>query len=427
MPQLNPEVGVPTVELVSPETSREELIEIYQEVYRLHRLPGSPPGQPAVTEEVLATIPDCLNRGKEAPKDQALPGPEDSRPSNSGRPHLERDSLVDRSLARMWEVHQKALSVAAALEGEIERLSNMRACPRSRVRSRSWDHWRSREGQKKRRCQVSFVDESAPGQSASPEMPSDKEELEGDEANLEDPPELKPTVASFLQGLPETSGDKGNKVPLEPAVLDLAGWVMWKAKMCDTPDWWRELSAVPGEEDTRKLARQVWASFQIPHWLQELNEEMATLRAPPAPPCLCRQKFMPPPKSIFTSQDIREVPREKTVAYARALQYWAEQNNLPTGGESHLLAEGVQEVREETKWYLTFTNEEVFHEVAVLEVEEEGVSATPSPANAPQTTLMPKPRSQERSPQFIGWKKVLHPSQLVVAAGEMLQPTQTSK
>ena len=78
MPQLNPEVGVPTVELVSPETSREELIEIYQEVYRFHRLPGSPPGEAAVTEEVLAAIPDCLQGGEEAPKDRALPDPKDS-------------------------------------------------------------------------------------------------------------------------------------------------------------------------------------------------------------------------------------------------------------------------------------------------------------------------------------------------------------
>ena len=131
MPQLNPEVGVPTIELVSPEMSSEELIEIYQEVYQLHRLPGSLPGEPAVMEEVLATILDCP-QGEEAPKDQALPDPEDSRPSNSGRPHQEGDSSVDRSLARMWEVHHKALSAATALEGEIERLSSMRAHPRSR-------------------------------------------------------------------------------------------------------------------------------------------------------------------------------------------------------------------------------------------------------------------------------------------------------
>ena len=49
----------------------------------------------------------------------------------------------------MHEVHQKALSAAAALEGEIERLSSMRAHPRSRARLRSRDCQRSREMQKK--------------------------------------------------------------------------------------------------------------------------------------------------------------------------------------------------------------------------------------------------------------------------------------
>ena len=74
---------------------------------------------------------------------------------------------------------------------------------------------------------------------------------------------------------------------------------------------------------------------------------------------------MLPPDSIFASWDIREVPREKVVAYARALQYWVEQNDPPSGGEPHLLAEGILELREEVKWYLTFTNEEVFHGVAI--------------------------------------------------------------
>ena len=60
MTQLNPEVGVPAVELVGLETSREELLEIYLEVYKLNRLPGSQPGEPAIAEEVLAAVPDHL-------------------------------------------------------------------------------------------------------------------------------------------------------------------------------------------------------------------------------------------------------------------------------------------------------------------------------------------------------------------------------
>ena len=35
--QLNPEVGVPAIQLVWLETSREELLDIYLEVYKLHR------------------------------------------------------------------------------------------------------------------------------------------------------------------------------------------------------------------------------------------------------------------------------------------------------------------------------------------------------------------------------------------------------
>ena len=41
--------------------------------------------------------------------------------------------------------------------------------------------------------------------------------------------ELKPAGASFLQGSPETSDNEGKKMPLEPAILDFAEWVPWKA------------------------------------------------------------------------------------------------------------------------------------------------------------------------------------------------------
>ena len=58
MPQLNPEAGVPTIQLVGLEMTREELLEIYLEVYKLHRLPGSPPGEPAILEEVLSSLPN---------------------------------------------------------------------------------------------------------------------------------------------------------------------------------------------------------------------------------------------------------------------------------------------------------------------------------------------------------------------------------
>ena len=58
LPQLNPEAGIPAVQLVGPETTKEELLEVYLEVYKLHRLPGFPPGEPAILEEVLSSLPN---------------------------------------------------------------------------------------------------------------------------------------------------------------------------------------------------------------------------------------------------------------------------------------------------------------------------------------------------------------------------------
>ena len=69
MSQLNPEV-VPTIQLVWPETSRKELLDIYLEVYKLHRLPSSPPGELAILEEVSATVPDPSWEEEETPDAQ---------------------------------------------------------------------------------------------------------------------------------------------------------------------------------------------------------------------------------------------------------------------------------------------------------------------------------------------------------------------
>ena len=57
MPQQNPEVDVPTVQLVGLETTKGELLEIYLEGYKLYRLPGSP-GEPAILKEVLSSLPN---------------------------------------------------------------------------------------------------------------------------------------------------------------------------------------------------------------------------------------------------------------------------------------------------------------------------------------------------------------------------------
>ena len=258
-------------------------------------------------------------------------------------------------------------------------------------------------------------------------MPLGEEGSQGRGSDLEEPLELKPTVASFLWGSPETLDEEGKKMPPEPDTADFGQWVKWKLERCETPDWWEELLAIPGKEDARRLARQVRASFMLPQQMQELDSREAILQAPPAPPCLCRKKFMPPANSIFACRDIQEIPREKVVAYARALQYRAEQNNLPAGSEPHLLARSILELREEVRWYLSFTNEEVFKGVPLPEEEEEESLQTPGPTDLPKAPPVPEPVLEKWAPKFVGWEKVLHTSQPVVATRDIPQPTKTPR
>ena len=109
-----------------------------------------------------------------------------------------------------------------------------------------------------------------------------------------------------------------------------------------------------------RLAKEVKASFQFPWCRHELDPKEAPYHTPPAPPCLHQQRFMPQVQSIYASRDIREIPREKAVAYTRALQYYAERSDLQKRGQTHLLAESVVELREEIGFYLAFQDEEVF-------------------------------------------------------------------
>ena len=96
MPQLNPEAGIPTIELVGLETSWKELLKIYLEVYKQHRLPESPPGEPAILQEVLAAaVPDHPQEKEKTSKVQLQPRPKASHPSKGRKPCWGREGLVD--------------------------------------------------------------------------------------------------------------------------------------------------------------------------------------------------------------------------------------------------------------------------------------------------------------------------------------------
>ena len=137
MPQLDPEAGIPAIQLVHPETDREQLLELYLEVYKLHRLPSSPPGELAILEEISSVLPCHPPEEKGTPSTQRPPSPKGFH-SPQNRPSLwEWEDSIDRSLARVCKAHRKALSTAATLEEEIERLH--------RKKAHSGPEWRCRD------------------------------------------------------------------------------------------------------------------------------------------------------------------------------------------------------------------------------------------------------------------------------------------
>ena len=240
-------------------------------------------------------------------------------------------------------------------------------------------------------------------------MESSEEAATTEGLDLEEPPELRLEVASFLRGSMGTSKDKDDRMPPEPTVTEFSQWVPWKVNRCKTTSWWAELSAVPEVGDHKRLAREVQASFWLPQRMRELRMKEVNLQGPPTPPCLHWQKFMLPAESIYACRGIREIPQEKAVAYARALLHWAGKINPPAGGRPHLLAESMKELRKEVKCYLSFSDEEVFQGVA-LPKEEDDQRPETMPANIPMTPCAPEPAMERRDTKFLGWGKILHPS-----------------
>ena len=186
---------------------------------------------------------------------------------------------------------------------------------------------------------------------------------------------------------------------------------------------------VPGVDKYEKLAHEVQASFQLLKSSSEQCRVKNNHQAPPAPPCLCQKNFLLPPDSIITCQDIQEIQLERMMAYAWALQFWAEKVNPPTRGKPCLLAGSMIKLQEEMECYLSFSNEDVFKGVAVPEEtptispkEVTPKSTQPTPAGTPVkefTMDMTVEPTMEKRPlnKFPGWQNVLHPSRPIVTGG----------
>ena len=116
---------------------------------------------------------------------------------------------------------------------------------------------------------------------------------------------------------------------LEPPISDVETWLEWQACQLSTPSWWLELRAIPGVKDLQRLACKIWDFFSIP------KVRMGAF---------LEQEYTMPPDEL-SYQDIWQQPVFLMIAYARGLQYWAEELILPESPDFHPLVGGVVELR----------------------------------------------------------------------------------
>ena len=78
---------------------------------------------------------------------------------------------------------------------------------------------------------------------------------------------------------------------------------------------------------------------------------------------LDRDQFLPLLDMWFSSQDFWLTQPQKTLAYAKALQYWAEKAQPPIPSKPHQLAENVLELWQMMELLTVFMDEEVLDDI----------------------------------------------------------------
>ena len=74
LPKLDPEEDLSAIQLVGPHTSKKEIQSLYLKVYKQQRLPGSPPAEMELMEEVVSSFNDCQGqKQRRAPDTTARP------------------------------------------------------------------------------------------------------------------------------------------------------------------------------------------------------------------------------------------------------------------------------------------------------------------------------------------------------------------
>ena len=123
---------------------------------------------------------------------------------------------------------------------------------------------------------------------------------------------------------------------------------------------------VPNQTDIPQFVRWVWPSFQMPKVRCHAEKMENDYLAPPGPHNIKRDAFLPFSTVKCGSLDYHVKQPHKTLAYSKALQFWAEKAQPPMPDQPCQLAECVWELKEAMGPLTTFTDEEVLSNDAPL-------------------------------------------------------------
>ena len=174
------------------------------------------------------------------------------------------------------------------------------------------------------------------------------------------------TLTWGVPGISRRGDNSQLTLPPEPSFNNSSEWVRWCAEQLETPTWWQELSEVPSQMDVQEFVRSVQALFQLPKASNHAPGVDNDYMVPPSPQSLNHDWFLPISNMRFGGQDYCMRQPQKTLAYAKALQYWAEKAQPAPLGRHHQMAESMLELQRTMEPLTMFTNAEVLENALPL-------------------------------------------------------------
>ena len=145
----------------------------------------------------------------------------------------------------------------------------------------------------------------------------------------------------------------------EPSPLCVSEWIEWHARYVWTLPWWEELKNIPCHTDYKEFAWKMHVSFKVPkacNWVKKVKLPCPATSTP----SFGKHHFLSPRDLRFSTQDIHLTQLQHTIAYARALQHWAEEVYPPVPGQPCHLARSVHDLQWAMELLITFADGDVF-------------------------------------------------------------------